>query len=119
MFRPYIIGKQFIVRTDHSSLEWLMRQQGNGRLARWALSLQEFDIKVIPRPGKLNGNADIISRLSLEVDEKEEERKEKQQYDRYFAMRITTLESSERRPKKTDLCYNSSRRETKKRKEKY
>ena len=60
-FRSYLVGRHFTVRTDHHSLQWLMRSE-KGRLARWALSLAEFDFKIFHRPGKSNVNADVASR---------------------------------------------------------
>ena len=33
-----------------------------GHLARWALHLQQYDFEIIHRPGRLNGNADALSR---------------------------------------------------------
>ena len=34
-FRPYLLGKQFTLRTDHSSLTWLFRTRDpEGQLAR-------------------------------------------------------------------------------------
>ena len=60
-FRTYLIGTPFIVRTDHHSLQWLFQSE-KGRLARWALSLSEFDYTIKHRPGKVNMNADVASR---------------------------------------------------------
>jgi hypothetical protein len=36
----------------------------NGRVTRWLLLLQEFDISIIDRPGKENVVADFLSRLT-------------------------------------------------------
>ena len=60
-FRAYLLGSPFIVETDHHSLQWLFRSE-KGRLARWALSLSEFDFTIKHRSGKSNVNADVASR---------------------------------------------------------
>ena len=40
-------------------------KEPTGRLARWALLLQEFDIEITYRPGKTNQNADCLSRIPV------------------------------------------------------
>jgi hypothetical protein len=62
-FRPYLYGRHFTVRTDHSSLQWLHNfKEPEGQLARWLEILQEYDYEIIHRPGKQHGNADGLSR---------------------------------------------------------
>lgn len=62
-FRPYLHGVPFTLEVDHWALRWLMTTtQKNGRLARWALKLQEYDFKIRHRKGSENGNADALSR---------------------------------------------------------
>ena len=62
-YQPYLSGKKFYVHTDHGSLSWLMSvKDPTGRLARWALRLQQYDFDIIHRPGVANGNADALSR---------------------------------------------------------
>uniref|UniRef100_A0A3B1IW44 ribonuclease H n=1 Tax=Astyanax mexicanus TaxID=7994 RepID=A0A3B1IW44_ASTMX len=62
-FRPYVYGVPFLLRTDHASLQWLMRfREPEGQLARWISRLQEFSFEVVHRPGRSHGNADALSR---------------------------------------------------------
>ena len=62
-FQPYLHDRKFVVYTDHSSLRWLMNvKDATGRLARWALLLQQYNFDIIHRPGCQNGNADALSR---------------------------------------------------------
>ncbi|DBA76148.1 TPA: hypothetical protein ACH3X1_016829 [Trebouxia sp. C0004] len=64
-FRPYNCGVPFTLEVDHWALKWLMTGvQRNGRLARWALQVQEYDfvIRRNGRKGSLNANADALSR---------------------------------------------------------
>lgn len=62
-FRPYLLGRHFLLRTDHGSLTWMSNfRQPEGQLARWLEKLQEFDFKIVHRPGKRHQNADALSR---------------------------------------------------------
>ena len=62
-FRPYLLGQEFILRTDHGSLMWLTNfKEPEGQLARWLECLQEFNFETVHRPGKKHGNADALSR---------------------------------------------------------
>ena len=64
-FRPFLTGTPFIVETDHQSLTWLLKATHPARLVRWALILGEFEFEIKYRPGKLNQNADGLSRLTV------------------------------------------------------
>lgn len=80
-FRPYVEGSHFKIYTDNSSLLWLQKQRDpHGRLARWAMRLQQFDYELLHRKGKENVVPDALSRAIpfeeihlLEISEKDKD----------------------------------------------
>ena len=65
-YHHYLLGRSFIVHTDHSSLTWLMRsKQPEGQLARWLEELSQFDMTIQHRPG-CKRNTDGLSRIPEE-----------------------------------------------------
>jgi hypothetical protein len=69
-FRHYITGYEVFVHTDHSAIRFLMNKPiTNGRVTRWLLLLQEFNITVLDRHGKDNVVADFISQIKNEDDD--------------------------------------------------
>lgn len=61
--RPYIEMVPFTVITDHYSLVWLQNlKDPTGRLARWAVRLQQYNFKIIHRKGKEHVVPDTLSR---------------------------------------------------------
>lgn len=68
-FRRYLIGKEFILRTDHKAIAYINETKNpNSRLLRWALKLQEFAYKVEYIKGESNA-ADCLSR-NIQQEEK-------------------------------------------------
>jgi len=66
-FRHYLLGRRFMIRTDHFSLKWLMSFKDlEGQLARWLEKLQEFDFEILHRKGITHRNADGLSRRECE-----------------------------------------------------
>ena len=64
-FRHYLLGRQFIVRTDHNSLVWLTRfKHIEGQLARWLEELAQYNMQIVHRKGSEHINADSLSRIS-------------------------------------------------------
>ena len=62
-FRHYLLGRQCILRTDHSSLRSLFEfKNPQGQLARWIESLSQYSFTIQYRPGTKHINADTLSR---------------------------------------------------------
>jgi len=62
-FRQYVLGRQIVIRTDHSALQWLRRTaEPMGQLARWLTFIEQFNFEVVHRAGARHGNADGLSR---------------------------------------------------------
>lgn len=62
-FRHYLLGHPCTVYTDHvACLSILNVARPSGKLARWALAIQEMDHTIKHKCGKSNTNADALSR---------------------------------------------------------
>lgn len=62
-FQEFLYGQHFILETDHQPLQYLGKSQyQNGRLMRWALSLQPYRFTIRAIRGKDNIGADYLSR---------------------------------------------------------
>ena len=47
-FRQYLLGREFTLRTDHSSLVWVRNfKKPEGQLARWLEKLEEYNFTII------------------------------------------------------------------------
>ena len=65
-FRPYLLGHHTAVFTDHSAcLSLLNTPRPSGKLARWAMTVQEMNLTLKHRSGRQNANADTLSRNPL------------------------------------------------------
>ncbi len=65
-YRHYLLGRPFIVRTDHASLVWLLRFKApQGQLARWMEELSQYNMILKHRAGSKHGNADALSRIQI------------------------------------------------------
>jgi hypothetical protein len=71
-FRPYIYGQKFKIYTDHQPLVHIRKVSADeltGRLGRWILYLEQYtasgNMEIIYKPGKMNSDADAMSRLEF------------------------------------------------------
>ena len=69
-FQHYITGYEVFVHTDHSAIRFLMNKPvTNGRITRWLLLLQEFNITIVDRPRRDNLVANFLSQIPQEKDD--------------------------------------------------
>ena len=62
-FHHYLVGKPFLLRTDHEAIKYLQRSKSpSGRLFRWIEHLQQYDYTVEHVPGSLIPHVDALSR---------------------------------------------------------
>ena len=100
-FRHYLYGREFIIRTDHGSLRWLMNfKNPEGQVARWLEVLSTYIFTVEHR--YLHGNADSLSRKPVSqcedgIDDNKEHNNDKNDHEtKCFQLSITESEDDDR-----------------------
>jgi hypothetical protein len=64
-WRPYLLGRTFVIKTDHQSLKYLLEQRlTTPSQARWLPKIMGFDYSIQYRKGKENQGADALSRVA-------------------------------------------------------
>jgi len=62
-FRQFLLGRKFLIRTDHAALQWIQKTpEPIGQQARWCEIFQEIQYGIEHRAGRLHTNADAMSR---------------------------------------------------------
>ena len=70
-FRQYLLGRHFLIYSDHKPLMHLfgetrgVPEMASARIQRWSLTLSAYSYSISYRPGKDISNADGLSRLPL------------------------------------------------------
>ena len=61
-FRSYLIGSPFIIYTENNPLSYIQTSKLGATELRWVAQLAQFDFSIKYRSGRLNANADALSR---------------------------------------------------------
>lgn len=71
----YLIGKNFVIYTDHKAMEELKKKKefGSSRIVRWFERLERFDFIIKHKPGIEMQRTDALSRASTSVNMIKEE----------------------------------------------
>lgn len=65
-FRPYLYGRKFVVVTDHRPLVSLFSHRNpSSKMTRIRMDLCDYDFDIVYKKGKMNTNADALSRINL------------------------------------------------------
>ena len=73
-FHAYLLGQPCIVYTDHAPSQAMFKaRHSSGKLARWAGVIAELDLDIRYWPGRVNANADALSRSPFPRQEDEPE----------------------------------------------
>ena len=68
-WRPYLLGKHFIIRTNKRSLKYLLAQGVIGPdYHKWVCKLLGYDFEIQYKPGQLNRATDALSRKPGRVE---------------------------------------------------
>lgn len=62
-FHHYLLGKSFLICTDHDTLQWLVSfRNPDGNMARWLEELSMYEFHIEYRSASSHGNADGLSK---------------------------------------------------------
>ena len=68
IFRPFLYGKRFTLRTDYN---WLHHVKvSEGQVARWLEALAEFDYKMVHHPGKQHHADAFLDKMCMQCAER-------------------------------------------------
>ena len=71
-FEKYLYGRKFTLQTDHQPLAYLAQARAhNGRLMRWSLFLQQYQMVTQYIKGRDTVGADCMSRFAVLTDEQQ------------------------------------------------
>lgn len=63
-WRPYLLGRHFIIQTDQQSLKHLLEQRElTPEQQKWVAKLVGYDYEILYKPGRTNSVADALSRV--------------------------------------------------------
>ncbi|KAL1110617.1 hypothetical protein AAG570_008145 [Ranatra chinensis] len=69
-FRPYLLGRQFKIKTDHKPLVWVEKlEETSAKISRWKETLAAYNFEIVHTRGRDNVVADCLSRQVNAIDD--------------------------------------------------
>ena len=100
MYKQYLLGHHFVIRTDHSALQSLRKTPDPiGQAARWQTFIEQFSFTIVHRAGTRHRNADALSRRPV-CDNFDNDKNSRQ------CMAVTTRTVTS--PQETESCVQTS-----------
>lgn len=100
MYKQYLLGHHFVIRTDHSALQSLRKTPDPiGQAARWQTFIEQFSFTIVNIAGTRHRNADALSRRPV-CDDSDDDENSRQ------SMAVTTRTVTS--PQETESCVQTS-----------
>jgi len=95
-YKQYLLGRHFVIRTDHAALTWLRRTaEPMPQLAGWLTFIEQYNYEIVHRSGTQHGNADGLSRRPVAETAKDEARTPARVAAIHYGMRSQNYHSME------------------------
>ena len=105
-YKHYLLGKHFIIRTDHKALQWMLNWEKptTSQYCSWIAELEIYNFTIKHRAGVKHQNADFLSRPCMQCELMHEDPKPKRNV-KVFQISESFTESNSAR-----LTFNKIRR---------
>ena len=109
-FQQYVMGRRFILKTDHRPLERLLGAKTQlpklaaGRLARWAMTLSMYDYEIMYHDAGSNTQADMLSRLPVDPADGSSIAQKMGQHSNLLHLKLQDIPISRRQLRQKTVC---------------
>jgi transposase InsO family protein len=109
-FQQYVMGRRFVIKTDHRPLERLLGAKTQlpklaaGRLARWAMTLSMYNYEIQYHDAGSNTQADMLSRFPVDPAEGVSTAEKMGKHSNLLHLKLQDISISRRQLKQKTIC---------------